>query len=62
MDRDAVAEWIEGSLIPREHGSQKMPVWGERLSEEYWRYSNADELVGATLDPIVVFLLSIQGE
>lgn len=62
FDRIEVAEWIEGSLIPREHGPQAMPVWGERLSAENWRFANADELVGATLDPLVVFLLSIQEE
>ena len=60
FDRNEVAEWIEGSSIPREHGSRAMPIWGERLSADYWRYSNTDELVGATLDPVVVFLLSIQ--
>ena len=62
FNRDEVAEWIEGSLIPRGHGSLEMPVWGERLSDEYSRYSNTDELVGATLDPVLAFLSSIQTE
>lgn len=62
FDREEVAEWIEGSLTPLEHGTRTMPIWGERLSAEYERYSNAEALVGATLDPVVVFLLSIQEE
>ena len=60
FDRDEITEWIEGSLIPREHGSRRMPIWGERLSAEFGRFPNSDELVGATLDPVVVFLWSIQ--
>lgn len=60
FDRDRVAEWIEGTQIPREHGTRSMPVWGERLSAVYSAYPNTDELVGATLDPIVVYLMSIQ--
>ncbi|MFK7895625.1 MAG: cytochrome c [Myxococcota bacterium] len=62
FDRDEIAEWIEGSLVPRAHGSSKMPIWGERLSLEYERYSNADDLVGARLDPLIVYLMSIQEE
>ena len=62
FDREEIAEFIEGSQIPREHGPRSMPIWGERLSADYWRYSNADELVGATLDPVIVYLLSIQVE
>ncbi len=62
FDREEIAEFIEGSKIPREHGLRSMPIWGEQLSADYWRYSNADELVGATLDPVIVYLLSIQQE
>lgn len=60
FDREEIAEFIEGSSIPREHGPRSMPIWGERLSADYARYSNTDELVGATLDPVIVYLLSIQ--
>ena len=62
FDRTEIAEWIEGSATPRDHGSRTMPVWGERLSAEYWRYPNADELAGATLDPILAYLESLQQE
>ena len=37
-----------------------MPVWGERLSQTYSRYAEGDALVGARLDPIVAYLMSIQ--
>ena len=37
-----------------------MPVWGERLSEEFERYAEGDELIGATLDPVLAYLESIQ--
>jgi len=37
-----------------------MPVWGEVLSAEFKRYPDGDELIGATLGPLVVYLESIQ--
>jgi len=60
FDRAEIAEWIEGRSIPMAHGSRVMPVWGERLSEEFERYSEGDELIGATLDPVLAYLESIQ--
>lgn len=60
FDRMEIAEVIEGSESPADHGPRTMPVWGERLSSEYWRYSNPDQLAGATLDPILVYLESMQ--
>jgi hypothetical protein len=60
IDWVEITERIEGSSIPAQHGTRTMPVWGERLSAEYGRYRNADELVGATLDPVIVYLQSIQ--
>lgn len=60
FDRAAIAEWIEGRSLPKAHGTRVMPVWGERLSVKFDRYPQADELIGATLDPILVYLESIQ--
>ena len=60
FDAPGVAEWIEGTLAPDEHGPREMPIWGERLSEDYARYRDAEGLVGATLDPLLIFLMSIQ--
>ena len=60
FDPMEVAERIEGSQTPIQHGPTAMPAWGERLSAEYWRYANRDRMTGATIDPIVVYLQSIQ--
>ncbi len=60
FDRLEIARRIEGGETPPEHGTGEMPVWGNRLSAEYWRYTSPDRLVGATLDPIVVYLESLQ--
>ncbi len=60
FDRREIAARIEGSDIPPQHGTPMMPAWGERLSAENWRYADPDHLTGATLDPIVVYLESIQ--
>jgi hypothetical protein len=37
-----------------------MPIWGERLSAEYERYAEGDALIGATLDPVLAYLESLQ--
>ena len=61
FDPDAIARWIEGRSAPEAHGDVRtMPIWGERLSQEYARYARGEELIGAKLDPIVAFLESIQ--
>ena len=60
FDRDEIARRIEGSDTPPQHGTPTMPAWGERLSAEYWRYSEPDRLAGATLDPVLVYLESVQ--
>jgi hypothetical protein len=60
FDRDAVAHWIEGSSTPADHGEREMPVWGQRLSEQYAGYAEGDELVGATIDPLLAYLERIQ--
>jgi hypothetical protein len=39
-----------------------MPVWGERLSIAFAGYAEGDELIGATLDPLVAYLESLQEE
>lgn len=59
-DRSKVARWIEGRSLRAAHGTRSMPIWGERLSEKYKRYSNPDALIGATLDPLVAYLQSQQ--
>jgi mono/diheme cytochrome c family protein len=59
FDRDAVAERIEGRSLAA-HGTRAMPVWGARLSAEYQRYPERDELVGATLGSVVTYLESLQ--
>ncbi len=60
FDRDEIAEWIEGTRSPAAHGNRTMPIWGERLSEDFARYGNTAELVGSTIDPVVVYLESLQ--
>lgn len=62
FDRDRVAAWIEGRSLSANHARGGMPVWGERLSNAFQRYAEGDELIGATLDPIVAFLESLQPE
>jgi mono/diheme cytochrome c family protein len=60
FDRDAVAHWIEGGSTPADHGEREMPVWGQRLSEQYAGYAEGDELVGAKIDPLLAYLERIQ--
>jgi hypothetical protein len=60
FDRAEISEWIEGRVSIKAHGTRQMPVWGEVLSAEFDRYRDGDELIGATLDPLVVYLESIQ--
>lgn len=60
FDRAEIAEWIEGRDTPRAHLESGMPVWGERLSDEYRRYAEGDELIGATLDPLLAYLEWLQ--
>lgn len=60
FDRAAVTEWIEGRSSPDAHGTRSMPIWGERLSREYERYSDSEALIAATIDPLVVYLESLQ--
>jgi len=60
FDRQAVAIRIVGDMIVEEHRGSDMPIWGERLSTRFERYAEGDELVGATLDPLVAYLESIQ--
>jgi hypothetical protein len=62
FDRVAVTEWIEGRSSPESHGTRRMPIWGERLSGEYERYSDSEALIAATIDPLVVYLESLQQE
>lgn len=60
FDRTAVAEWIEGQSAPASHGTRTMPSWGERLTEQNRRYPNPEELAAATLDPVLVYLETLQ--
>jgi hypothetical protein len=60
FDRAEIAEWIEGRSSPESHGPREMPIWGERLSREFVRYSDREALVGATIDPLVTYLESLQ--
>jgi len=60
FDRAAIAEWVEGRTLPAAHGPRSMPVWGERLSAEYEHFPTPDARVGAKLDPVVVYLESLQ--
>lgn len=60
FDWAEIAEWIEGRSLPDSHGTRRMPVWGERLSETYERYAEGDELIGAALDPVLAYLESLQ--
>ncbi|MBK7951466.1 MAG: c-type cytochrome [Deltaproteobacteria bacterium] len=60
FDRDAVVAWIEGRSLAEGHARGGMPVWGERLSSEFERYAEGEELIGATLDRIVAYLESLQ--
>jgi mono/diheme cytochrome c family protein len=60
FDRDAVVAWIEGRSLAEGHARGGMPVWGERLASDFERYADGEELIGATLDPIVAYLESLQ--
>jgi mono/diheme cytochrome c family protein len=62
FEPDRVAAWIEGRSLSATHSRGGMPVWGERLSNEFAGYAEGDELIGATLDPIVAYLESLQRE
>jgi hypothetical protein len=62
FDRARIAEWVEGRTLLPAHGSREMPIWGEALSAEFDRYAEGDALIGATLDPILAYLESLQGE
>ena len=58
--RAEIAEWIEGRSTPASHGSREMPIWGEQLSEEFQRYETAEDLVGARMDTLVIYLETLQ--
>ena len=60
FDRAEISEWIEGRFLPAAHGTRHMPVWGQRLSTQYEGYAEGDALIGAALDPVVVYLKSLQ--
>jgi hypothetical protein len=60
FDPAEVAEWIEGRSLRPAHGTRNMPVWGERLSQRFEPYVEGDALIGVELDPVVVFLQSLQ--
>ncbi len=60
FDREETARWIEGQAQPDEHGDRRMPIWGERLRSEYADFADAAEMTMATLDPVVIYLESIQ--
>ena len=60
FDPMEIAQWIEGRSLPPAHGTRSMPIWGERLSQRFERYVEGDTLVGVTLDPVIVFLQSLQ--
>jgi hypothetical protein len=60
FDRAEIAEWIEGRSLPDAHGTRRMPIWGERLAIKYERYADSEGLIGATLDPLVSYLESLQ--
>ncbi|MBW2499376.1 MAG: cytochrome c [Deltaproteobacteria bacterium] len=62
FDRAEISEWVEGRALPSAHGSRAMPIWGLRLSQEYERYAEGDALIGPQLDPVVVYLESLQTE
>lgn len=62
FEPDRVAAWIEGRSLSATHSRGGMPVWGERLSNAFAGYAEGDELIGATLDPIVAYLESLQRE
>ncbi len=58
--RRDLAEWIEGRLTPAAHGSRKMPIWGEQLVEEYARFPEAEDMVGARIDTLITYLETLQ--
>jgi hypothetical protein len=60
FDHAEIAGWIEGRSVPASHGTRAMPIWGERLSERFERYAEGDELIAATLDPVLAYLESLQ--
>ena len=60
FDRAEIEEWIEGRSLPGSHGTRLMPIWGERLSKEYERFVEGDEMIGAMLDPVLAYLESLQ--
>lgn len=60
FDVDQVSEWIEGRSLSEAHGARSMPVWGEVLSRRYEHVAEGDALVGATLDPLLAYLESVQ--
>jgi mono/diheme cytochrome c family protein len=60
FDRAEIAERIEGRSLPIAHGSSEMPVWGEKLTQEYERYVMRDDIIAFTLDSVVTYLESVQ--
>ena len=54
---EEIAEWIDGRLTPRAHGSPEMPVWGRRLGVE--DPGGAGEL-GGEIYLLVAYLETLQ--
>lgn len=60
LNRDKVAEYIDGRIDVLAHGPRDMPVWGDRLHDELIGRPATEDTIRRTIDAIVTYLVSIQ--
>lgn len=60
LNRDKIAEYIDGRMDVLAHGSRDMPVWGDRLQDELIGHPATQDTIRRTIDSIVAYLVSIQ--
>ncbi len=60
LERDKLAEYIDGRRDVLAHGSRDMPVWGRQFQEELLGQPATEDTTRRTIDSIVDYLISIQ--
>jgi mono/diheme cytochrome c family protein len=60
LNRDRVAEYIDGRVSVMAHGPRDMPVWGNRLQDELIGRPATEDTIRRMIDSIVMYLVSIQ--
>jgi len=60
IQRNKLAEYIDGRRDVLAHGSREMPVWGRSFQDELLGQPATEDATQRTIDRIVDYLISIQ--